>query len=41
MKKKLQDLLSGMRVWGTVALEVAILYVVVISDIPSAQAQTY
>lgn len=41
MKKKLQDLLSGMRVWGTVALEVTILYVVVISGIPSAQAETY
>jgi uncharacterized repeat protein (TIGR03803 family) len=30
-----------MRVWGTVALEVAIWYVVVISGIPPAQAQTY
>jgi uncharacterized repeat protein (TIGR03803 family) len=37
MKNKLQDLLSGMRVWATVA----VLYVVVISGIPSAQAQSY
>jgi hypothetical protein len=32
-----QDLLSGMRAWATVA----VLYVVVISGIPSAQAQSY
>jgi uncharacterized repeat protein (TIGR03803 family) len=37
MKNKLQDLLSGMRVWATVS----VLYVVVISGIPSAQAQSY